>query len=160
MQRITISLEESLAQQFDALIAKHGYQNRSEAFRDLLRARIESERKIKYQVKYCVAIVSYIYNHAERELAGKIMAMQHAHHDICISTLQVHLDHANCLETLVLKGPFNLVSTFANLLIALSGVRHGNINIVPVEMETHSHTQHAHEYPHSLVPHTHLQPKT
>ena len=160
MQRITISLEESLADQFDELIARHGYVNRSEAFRDLLRARIETERKTKYEDKYCVATVSYIYNHAERELASKIMGLQHAHHDLCISTLQVHLDHDNCLETLVLKGPFKLVNSFAHLLIALSGVRHGSINTVPVELETHSHTHHGHNHPHSLIPHTHLQPKT
>ncbi len=160
MQRITISLEESLAQQFDDLIAKHGYLNRSEAFRDLLRARIEVERKTKYEIKYCVATVNYIYNHAERQLANKIMSMQHEHHDICISTLQVYLDHDNCLETLVLKGPFKLVQTFANQLVALSGVRHGNINIVPVEIETRSHSHHQHDHPISIIPHTHLQPNT
>lgn len=160
MQRITISLEESLAQQFDDLIAKHGYQNRSEAFRDLLRTRIETERKTKYAAKYCIATVSYIYNHAERVLASKIMGMQHENHDICISTMQVHLDHDNCLEILVLKGPFRLVNSFANQLIALSGVRHGNINAVPVEIETVSHTHHGHRYPNSLIPHTHLQPNT
>lgn len=160
MQRITISLEESLAKQFDELIARHGYENRSEAFRDLLRARIEAERKTKYQVKYCVATVSYIYNHAERELASKIMSMQHEHHDICISTMQIHINHDNCLETLVLKGPFKLVNSFANLLIALSGVRHGNINTVPLDMETHSHTHPGHDHPHVSMLHTHLKPKT
>ncbi len=160
MQRITISLEESLAKQFDELIARHGYENRSEAFRDLLRARIEAERKTKYQVKYCVATVSYIYNHAERELASKIMSMQHEHHDICVSTMQIHINHDNCLETLVLKGPFKLVNSFANLLIALSGVRHGNINTVPLEMETHSHTHPGHDHPHDSMLHTHLKPKT
>lgn len=160
MQRITISLEESLAQQFDDLISQHGYLNRSEAFRDLLRARIEADRKTKYKVMYCVATVSYIYNHAERQLAHKIVGMQHEHHDICISTMQVHLDHDNCLETLVLKGPFKLVSTFANQLIALSGVRHGNINTVPVEIETNSHAHHEHGHPVSVLPHIHLQPKT
>ena len=66
MQRITISLEESLAQQFDDLISQHGNLNHSEAFRDLLRARIEAERKTKYKVMYCVATVSYVYNHAKR----------------------------------------------------------------------------------------------
>lgn len=37
MQRISITVDESLAQAFDELIAKRGYQNRSEAFRDLLK---------------------------------------------------------------------------------------------------------------------------
>lgn len=42
MQRISITVDESLAEAFDALIAKRGYQNRSEAFRDLLKKRAGS----------------------------------------------------------------------------------------------------------------------
>lgn len=37
MERFTISLDESLARQFDQLIAGRGYSNRSEAVRDLIR---------------------------------------------------------------------------------------------------------------------------
>ena len=36
MQRFTISLDDALAQQFDAFIAERGYDNRSEAVRDLI----------------------------------------------------------------------------------------------------------------------------
>ena len=35
-QRITISLDEDQAAKFDQLIAERGYENRSEAFRDLI----------------------------------------------------------------------------------------------------------------------------
>ena len=41
MQRFTISLDDKLAEEFDAWIAGHGYANRSEAVRDLLRAELE-----------------------------------------------------------------------------------------------------------------------
>ena len=37
MRRLTISVDESLAQQFDELVERKGYLNRSEAFRDLVR---------------------------------------------------------------------------------------------------------------------------
>jgi CopG family nickel-responsive transcriptional regulator len=77
--------------------------------------------------------------------------MQHDHHDICVSTMHVHLDHDNCLETVVLKGTFKEVNAFADLLVAANGVRHGNIHIVPVSMETPSKTAHRH---------SHLLPKT
>ncbi|MFZ1444417.1 MAG: ribbon-helix-helix protein, CopG family, partial [Candidatus Dechloromonas phosphoritropha] len=42
MERFTISLDESLAREFDELIAARGYGNRSEAVRDLIRGAIES----------------------------------------------------------------------------------------------------------------------
>jgi len=41
MQRFTISLQDELAEQFDAWIAHRGYENRSEAVRDMLRAELE-----------------------------------------------------------------------------------------------------------------------
>ena len=43
MDRFTISLDESLASQFDQLIAERGYNNRSEAVRDLIRGAIEAD---------------------------------------------------------------------------------------------------------------------
>jgi CopG family nickel-responsive transcriptional regulator len=144
MRRITISIEESLAAQFDALIERHGYENRSEAFRDLLRSRIESERKSTYNAAFCVATVSYIYNHHERDLASRLTSAQHNHHDLCITTTHVHLDHDNCLETVVLRGRFREVSSFADSLIAQSGVRHGNIHIVPVQRNAPSEQDHQH----------------
>jgi len=151
MRRITISVNEELAVQFDDLIERRGYLNRSEAFRDLLRGHIEDSRISAQGARYCVANVSYIYNHHERVLASRLAAVQHEHHDICVSTMHVHLDHDNCLETLILRGTYKKVSAFANSLVAQSGVRHGNIHIVPVEIATPSHGEHRH---------VHFLPKT
>ena len=148
MRRITISVDDALADQFDQLILQRGYENRSEAFRDLVRGRLEQERKVTNEARFCVASVSYIYNHHERELASRLTAVQHEHHDLCVSTMHVHLDHDNCLETVILRGTFRRVSDFANSLVAQSGVRHGNIHIVPVEMETPTRKQHTHMHFH------------
>ena len=73
MERFTISLEESLAQQFDQLVVQAGYQNRSEAVRDLIRGAIESDRQRDPPAGHCVANLSYVYNHHERELAERTM---------------------------------------------------------------------------------------
>ena len=43
MQRFTISLDDSLAAQFDNWIAAHSYDNRSEAVRDLIRERLSRD---------------------------------------------------------------------------------------------------------------------
>jgi CopG family nickel-responsive transcriptional regulator len=155
MRRITISVDEPLAQEFDDLIANHGYENRSEAFRDLLRSRIEGERKTLMTAKFCVAVVSFIYDYRERVLASRLATLQHDHHDLTISTLHVHLDHATCMETVVLRGKFKEVSAFADRLSAENGVRHGNIHIVPVAMSGDHRHGHGHGHKHS-----HLAPIT
>ncbi|HMV20658.1 MAG: nickel-responsive transcriptional regulator NikR [Betaproteobacteria bacterium] len=137
MERFTISLDESLARQFDALIAERGYGNRSEAVRDLIRGAIEGNRREDAKGS-CVACLSYVFNHHERELAERLTALQHDHHDLSVAAMHSHLDHENCLETVILRGPAAEVRRFADRLIAERGVRHGRINIIALEAD-HGH---------------------
>lgn len=157
MERITISLDEDLAREFDALIADRGYRNRSEAVRDLLRGQLESWRQARNESAYCVANLSYVYNHHERELAERLTGIQHAHHDLTVSTLHAHLDHEHCIESTLLKGPTEEVRAFAQTLMAERGVRHGQLNLVTVSLEpSHSHG-HSHGGGHAYR-HVHLKP--
>lgn len=135
MRRITLSVDETLADQFDAWASRHGYENRSEAFRDLLRGRLENERIDDDKASHCVATVSYVYNHHERQLASRLAEHQHGHHGLSMATMHVHLDHDTCLETMALRGPLKQVKAFAESLIAERGVRHGNLHLVPVTLE-------------------------
>lgn len=147
MRRITISVDEELALQFDDLIERHGYENRSEAFRDLLRARIEDERRATpWKALHGVATVTYIYNFHERDLAMRLAALQHDHHDLCVSTTHVVLDHDNCLETVILRGRLREVEAFANMLVAQNGVRHGQLHLVPLHLDTPAVATHQHRH--------------
>ena len=141
MRRITISVNDDLADEFDRLLDQRGYQNRSEAFRDLVRGALEADRLASDSATHCVACVSYVYNHHERDLASRMTAAHHAHHDLSVSTMHVHLDHDHCLEAAILRGPTAAVKRFSQLLIAERGVRHGQVNLVPVQFG-HPHAHH------------------
>jgi CopG family nickel-responsive transcriptional regulator len=141
MERFTISLDESLASAFDSLIAARGYGNRSEAVRDLIRSAIESDRQRAAPSGHCVANLSYVYNHHERELSERLTELQHQHHDLTVAALHAHLDHVNCIESVILKGPTAQVRQFADAMVAERGVRHGNLNVVALEAE-HHHSHH------------------
>ncbi|MDP9607260.1 nickel-responsive transcriptional regulator NikR [Variovorax sp. NFACC27] len=102
MERFTISLDDELARQFDAFIAGKGYGNRSEAVRDLIRSRLGSatlDKPSKRPAAWCVANVSYVYDHHEHTVTSRVMDLQHDHHDLVITSLHTHLDHDHCLET-------------------------------------------------------------
>jgi len=156
MERVTISVDESLAKEFDALIRKRGYTSRSEAVRDLLRREVEANR-VAYEAKsYCVANLSYVYNHHERDLAERLMAAQHHHHDLVVSTMHVHLDHEHCLESVILKGQAAAVRALSGATQAERGVRHGQLNLVTVATGdehrlpgAHRHHGHLHLIPRS-----------
>lgn len=147
MERFTISLDEVLAESFDHLIRERGYANRSEAVRDMIRRELESRRVEKAEAPHCVASLSYVYNHHERRLAERLTDLQHHAHDIVVSSMHVHLDHDNCLETLFLRGHTEEVRAFAEKLSAERGVRHGTLNLIPVEDEAAPH--HVHSRPKS-----------
>ncbi len=151
MERITMSLDSALAEQFDAFISEHGYTNRSEAMRDLIRQQLEKERLEKSEDGYCVATLSYVYNHHELELASRITEVHHQHHELNLAGLHVHLDHDNCLEIAIMRGPIKKVQALANAVMAERGVRHGKLHMVPVTMaeESHGHgdTPHVHSHP-------------
>ena len=151
MERFTISLDDRLAEQFDAWLAERSYANRSEAVRDLLRAEIGKSQLKAGASKHCVACLSYVFNHHERELAERLTALHHEHHDLSVSTMHAHLDHEHCLETTILRGTTARVSRFADAVCAERGVHHGKLNIISVEL----HQPHGGR---SSAPHVHVKP--
>ncbi len=147
MKRLTMSLDDHLAEAFDAIVHERAYANRSEAFRDLLREHIGAQRRSRLPKGPCVGTLSYVYDHHQRQLAMRLTDMQHEHHELTISTTHAHLDHDHCIEVVILRGPTDLVQAFADAVMAQPGVSHGQLHLVPMA------AQHAHG-------HEHLHPAT
>ena len=161
MERFTISLDEKLAAEFDDWIAQRHYENRSEAVRDLLRAELGRTRLQHKRDAHCVACLSYVFNHHERDLSERLTSLQHAHHDLAISTMHVHLDHDHCLETVILRGSASQVQRFADEVCGQRGVHHGNLNLISVELhQPHMAQRGAAQDPGSKLSagHLHLKP--
>lgn len=160
MERITISVDESLLAAFDGYMRTHGYRNRSEAFRDLVRERLASTDLARPDAGHCIACLSYVYDHNKRQLARRLIEAQHAHHDLGVTTMHVHLDHDNCMESVILKGPVASVKEFADSTAAASGVRHANLNIVQIDVDVEEHRHEGGDKPNvRLEPHTHAHPR-
>jgi CopG family nickel-responsive transcriptional regulator len=126
LTRFGSSIPTTLLRRFDALIARQGYSNRSEALRDLIRERmVEQEWKVgKGEV---VGTVTLVYDHHVRELTQKLTELQHHHHTEILSTLHIHLDEHHCLEVLAVRGKAREVKAIADRLIGTKGVKHGKL---------------------------------
>ena len=133
MKRLTMSLDDDLAGAFDDLVAKRGYENRSEAFRDLLRNDLMSVLLRDRPKAHCIATLNYVYNHHQRQLAARLTDMQHEHHALTVSMMHAHLDDDHCIETVILKGHADEVQAFAQSVIAQPGVSHGQLHVVPMD---------------------------
>ena len=122
--RLGVSLPKELLEPFDRLVESKGYQSRSEAIRDLIRkTRVEEEWR--GEEREMAGTLTMVYDHHNRDLPMRLKDIQHDHHDLVVTTQHVHLDHHNCLEVLVLRGPAREIARLADRLIACNGVKHG-----------------------------------
>ncbi len=125
--RFGVSLDENLLAQFDRVIARKGYTNRSEAIRDLIRESLVREQW-ELGTDQVVGTLTLVYNHNVRDLSDKLTDLQHAHYKAIVSTLHVHLDPHHCLEVLVLRGKARDLKSIADRLIGTRGVQHGTFS--------------------------------
>ncbi len=125
--RFGISLENALLDNFDNLIKRRKYSNRSEAIRDLIRQ--ELLKKDLEEDREVAGAITFIYDHHQRNLLNKIIDVQHDYQDIIQSSQHLHLDHHNCLEIVAVKGNSKQVNKLSDTLKALKGVKHGSLSM-------------------------------
>lgn len=125
LERITIAIEDDLLESFEELLDRRNLGNRSEAIRDLIRRRLV-EDEIENEGE-AVATLTLLYDHEQRELAERLVGAGHADHARVLSTLHVHLDRRLCLEVQVLQGEPAELRHYADHLIGLRGVKHGEL---------------------------------
>jgi CopG family transcriptional regulator, nickel-responsive regulator len=155
MQRITIVLDDELLAEVDQMISARGYQNRSEAIRDLARAGLQQEAGETSAIRDCVAALVYVFDHDSRELSKRLTRLFHDHHDLSLAAMHVHLDHDSCMEVAILRGRANEVRHLADRIIAERGVRHGRLVSIPVVLESQTHA-HGPEFRHRHL-HAHVR---
>ena len=129
--RFGVSLEEDLLTAFDAWRERRESPSRSEAIRDLIRAALVEETTAKGEAQ-AVGTLSLVYNHHHSDLAQRLTELQHDVHDLIVTTLHIHLDHHNCLEVLVLRGTSDEIRGLAQRILAVKGVKHGQLALSAV----------------------------
>ena len=128
IERIGVSLEKGLLEQFDQLIEQKGYATRSEAVRDLIRDALVQRQWSEAQGRTeQVAVVTLVYDHDSSSLAQKLAHIQHENHRAVVSALHVHMDEHNCLEVLVLRGRARDVLAMGDGLVSTKGVKFGKV---------------------------------
>ncbi len=129
--RFGVSLDPALRDRFDRYLAEAGYASRSEALRDLVREAL-ARRAVEDREGEVVGTLTLLYDHHAPGLAEKLVSHQHDHHTRVLTTTHIHVDHHNCLEVLVLRGPAERVRELAHALRALKGVQQGQLVCTPV----------------------------
>ena len=126
LTRTAMSLESALLGRFDAWMARHGYTNRSEAMRDLIRSALVEQEWTDPKAPV-VAALSVIYDHAAGDLAQVLADIQHHRFRTVLCSQHVHLDRHLCLEVVLLRGRAGSLRRLADRIVATRGVRAGKL---------------------------------
>lgn len=127
--RTALAIDRGLLKRFDRWMATHGYTNRSEAVRDLIRSALVEAEWEDPSAKV-VACLSIIYDHERQELAQQLTHLQHADHHAILCSQHVHLDEHNCLEAIIMQGPARQLRRIADALTSTRGVRAGQLALL------------------------------
>jgi CopG family nickel-responsive transcriptional regulator len=130
-------MEEDLLHEFDHLIERKGYTNRSEAVRDIVREKL-IEESVETPTGAVYGALVFIYDHHKRELEKSLSNLQHDYFENIISTSHVHVDHDHCLEVVLLKGKSTILKTIAEKILSFKGVQHGKLTLT-ASLKGHHH---------------------
>lgn len=151
MERITITVDDDLLAEIDALSQARGYGSRSEIFRDMARAELAREAASRAAEPDndlpCYGTLTYVYDHGIRDLPARLTDNHHQHHAISIATTHVHVNRDNCLEVSILWGTAGNLRAFADSVTSQRGVRYGALHIIPLAGQP-AHTHHHHHDDH------------
>ena len=126
--RFSISLPAELAAQLEGMTREKGYDNRSLAVADMIRAQLVEHRQ-NFGGEEIAGTITLLYDHHKQHVQAALTDIQHDHHEVIISTLHVHLDHHNCMEVLAVRGKAAVIKRIADELIAAKGVKHGKLTV-------------------------------
>jgi CopG family nickel-responsive transcriptional regulator len=143
--RIGVSLEPELLEEFDDIVAKRGYTNRSEAIRDLIRIALTEERWEDSEAEV-VGTITLVYCHGKGPTQDRLMEIQHHHHANISSVIHIHLSLEQCLEVLIVWGRVKDVKHLADEVISVNGVAFGKLTMTSGSMDHGQGHEHEHEH--------------
>jgi len=126
--RFGVSIGKNLLDEFDTLIERKGYTNRSEAIRDLIRDRLaDVEIQNRTDTHRAVGTITIVYDHHTREIGDRLTDIAHDHHELILSSMHAHLTHESCLEVIIVRGCGKELRALADRIISIKGVLHGRL---------------------------------
>ena len=127
LMRVSFTIERSLYDELEKLLATTRYENRSEFIRDLVRERIVRDSWRRNEE--AVGTITMVYDHHQRDLSSTITQVQHEHHDAILATTHVHLTHNLCVEMIMVRGLAAAIDSLADELRSRKGVLHVSVSM-------------------------------
>ncbi len=136
--RFGVSIPQDLLTRFDGMIRGQGYDNRSEAIRDLIRKSL-LQTDLLAESQAVAGTIVMVYDHHASELPMTLVELQHAYHRDIISTMHVHLNHDQCLEVVVVRGGVQRLRELSDRIRVLKGVLYVDLSVTHIDPDSDGH---------------------
>jgi len=121
--RISVTLPSDLLREFDEVIRKMGYGNRSKAVQDAVRLFVSERKWLQEGSGPQAGVLMLLYDHEVRGLEDTLTDVQHNYAHIISSTMHIHLTERDCLEAIAVKGDASEIRKLSDELSSKRGVK-------------------------------------
>jgi len=121
--RVGVTFPPELLKDFDEIIRKMGYENRSKAVQDAVRMFVSEKKWLHGERGTQAGVLMLLYDHDVRGLESALTDVQHHYAHIIFSTMHTHLSERDCLEAIAVKGDAAEIRKLSDELAAKRGVK-------------------------------------
>jgi CopG family transcriptional regulator, nickel-responsive regulator len=121
--RVGVTFPPDLLKDFDDIIGKMGYDNRSKAVQDAVRLYVSERKWIQEENANQTGVILMVYDHEKRGLDSDLTDSQHHHQELISSSMHIHLGEHDCLEVIAVKGKGSEIRHLSDELATKKGVK-------------------------------------
>ena len=128
VKRISISLPPSVFHELDQLVAKRGFENRSQAISEMIH-QSATEHFQERGNRLMAGTITLFYDESKPGLLQALAEIAREHIDEVISSQNVLLEDHHTMVVMLVQGPASRLKTIADKLITCKGDRSGKLTI-------------------------------
>jgi len=121
--RVGVTFPPDLLKDFDEVIRKMGYENRSKAVQDAVRMFVSERKWLQEERGGQAGVLMLLYDHDVKELESTLTDVQHSYVHVICSSMHIHVSERDCLEVIAVKGEASEVRRLSDELASKRGVK-------------------------------------
>lgn len=132
VMRFGVSLPSDVAKEFDEVISKMGYKNRSKAILDAVKSFLAELKWTMGGSEKVVGSLSFLYDHEVKGLEDYLTDVEHGFRSIITAVLHIHVTDKICHKIIAVEGSADEIKKFALKLASKKGVEQLKVNVATI----------------------------